>query len=153
MDGLGRTFAQGLEGRVQVARTEELKTDFLVVAGDAVGFQLLQRVGESVVADVVEKGRVGDQTLVPPCLGRAWLLLFQDAERLDRQVVDAKGVVEAGVGGAGVDEVGQPELADVAEPLKGRRVDDGDGDRIQPDRVPQRIADDERSSMSRHGAQ
>ena len=151
MNGFARVFAQGFEGGLQVVGVEELEADFLVVAGDAVGFQLLQRVGEGVVADVVEEGGVGDQAFAPPSFRGTRLPLLQDAERPRRQVVDAQGVVEASVRGTGVDEVGQSQLADVAEPLKRRRVHDGDGCRVQPYRVPEGIADDEGTSMSRHG--
>ena len=50
----------------------------------------------------------------------------QGGEVLAAHVEDAERVLEAGVDGAGVDEVGWPELADGAEPLEGGVVDDGD---------------------------
>ena len=47
-------------------------------------------------------------------------------EVLAAHVVGAERVLEAGVDGAGVDEVGGPELPHGAEALEGRVVDDGD---------------------------
>src|SRR5581483_8445407 len=51
-------------------------------------------------------------------------------------------MLEARVGGSGVHEVSEAELADVAEPLEHRGVDESQGVRIAPDVVPERVADD-----------
>ena len=49
--------------------------------------------------------------------------LLQARERAPGQVVGAERVLEAGVGGAGIDQEGVADLADVAQPLHGRRVE------------------------------
>ncbi|MBW8768155.1 MAG: hypothetical protein JF589_00190 [Gemmatimonadetes bacterium] len=59
-----------------------------------------------------------------------------------REVVRAEGVLEARVARAGIDEVGQPELAHVAQSLEGARVDEPQRERIDADVVPERIAND-----------
>jgi hypothetical protein len=57
-------------------------------------------------------------------------------------VVGAERVLEAGVGGAGIDEEGVAELPNIAEPLDGGRVQDLQRRSVQPDVVPQRVAND-----------
>src|SRR5215831_11257788 len=50
-------------------------------------------------------------------------------------------MLEARVGGAGIDEKGMAELADVAQALEGGGVDDRGGGRLQRDVLPQEVAD------------
>ena len=69
-------------------------------------------------------------------------LLLEQAEHAAGEVVRAEGVLEPRVRRAGIDEEGEPELPNVAEPLEGRRVDQLEGERIEPDVVPERVADD-----------
>ena len=58
------------------------------------------------------------------------------------EVVRAERVLEPGVGGAGIDEEGVTELPDVAEALERRRVQGLERRRVEPDVVPERVADD-----------
>ena len=57
-------------------------------------------------------------------------------------MIGAERVLEPRVCGAGVDEEREPELANVSEPLKGRCVDQLEAERIEPDVVPEWVADD-----------
>jgi len=75
---------------------------------------------------------------------------FQLGEDASRQMICAERVLEAAVGGAGVDEEGVAELADVTEPLHGRGVDHRERFGVEPDVVPERVADD--FEAGRHGA-
>jgi hypothetical protein len=56
-------------------------------------------------------------------------------------VVGAERVLEARVRGPGVDEKGVTELADVAETLDCRGVEDRERLRLEADVVPERVAD------------
>ena len=49
---------------------------------------------------------------------------------------------ESGVGSAGVDQEGMAELSDVAQPLHRRRVEDVQRGGVDPDVVPEGVADD-----------
>ena len=68
--------------------------------------------------------------------------LLQARERAPGQVVGAEGVLEPGVGGAGIDEEGVADLAHVAEPLHRRRVQREQRRAVEADVVPEGIADD-----------
>ena len=122
-----------------------------MVAHDAIRFQFLEGVRKGVVSYVVKEGGVGDQVRTVPDIVGHIRSAAKDAERPHGQVVHAQSVIEARVGRTGIDQVRKAELADVTEPLKRRRVHNRDGDRIQPDRVPHRITNDERTSMPVHG--
>jgi hypothetical protein len=87
---------------------------------------LLQGMGERIVADVVEEhGRANE--------GR---VLLEEGERAAGEVIGAEGVLKARVGRAGVDEVGEAELADIAQALHGIRVEQPQGERLDTDVVP-----------------
>ena len=58
------------------------------------------------------------------------------------QVVRAERVLEAGVGGPGIDQEGVPDLAHIAQALHGRGVEGQQRRAVESDVVPQRIADD-----------
>ena len=94
------------------------------------------------MADVVkERGRLRDRALLErhaPQL--AALLEERDGE--SGEMVGAERVLEPRVSGAGVDEVRQPELPNVPEPLENGRVDELQGERVDTDVVPQRISND-----------
>ncbi len=94
------------------------------------------------MADVVQQRR--EPHGQPVLLGDAGQLaaLLQRRERFPGQVVGAERVLEAGMGGARVDEEGVAELADVTEALDRRCVERRDGGAVEPDVVPERIADD-----------
>jgi hypothetical protein len=55
-------------------------------------------------------------------------------------------MVESRVDGAGVNEVGQAELLHAPEPLKGSGIEQAKGHRLDPDVVPNRVADDSHES-------
>ena len=57
-------------------------------------------------------------------------------------MIGAERVLEAGVGGAGIDKEGVAELPDIAKPLDGGRIQYLQRRTVQPDVVPQRVADD-----------
>jgi hypothetical protein len=59
-------------------------------------------------------------------------------------------MIESGVGGPRIHQVGETQLANVAQPLENGRVDDSNGGRIQPDGVPERISDHTELSLSGH---
>ena len=63
-------------------------------------------------------------------------------ERPAGEVIGAERVLEPGVRGAGVDEERVTELAHVAQALERRGVDRRRRGRLEPDVVPERIADD-----------
>src|SRR5207302_4992682 len=99
-----------------------------------------ERVGEGVVSDVVQQGGEPDVRRgsgVGP--GAAF---FQLRERAAGQVIGTEAVLEARVRGAGIDEEGVTELADIPQPLDGGGIDDGQGIAVEADVVPERVADD-----------
>ena len=57
-------------------------------------------------------------------------------------MVGAEGVLEPGVGGAGIDEEGVADLAHVPQPLHRRRVQREERGAVEADVVPEGIADD-----------
>jgi hypothetical protein len=57
-------------------------------------------------------------------------------------MVGTEGVLEAGMGSAGIHQKGVAELTDVAEPLNGGRVECDERRAVQPDVVPERVAND-----------
>ena len=94
-------------------------TDGLVV--HAFHYAVFQCVTERSVADVVQQdGHMRAQGLL---VGDAVALGAQGGHGLAHQVHGAQRVVEAGVQRAGVHQVAQPQLLDVAEPLEPRMVD------------------------------
>ena len=97
---------------------------------------LLQRMGERVVADVVQQRGEADRDAV--VLGDAGQLapLLQRRQGAPGQVVGAERVLEAGVGGAGIDQEGVPDLADVAQALNGRGVEGQQRRAVESDVVP-----------------
>ena len=73
---------------------------------------------------------------------RVVLVLLEQRERPAGEVVRPERVLEPRVGRARVDEKRQPELPNVAQPLERRRIDQLEAERIEPDVVPERVADD-----------
>ena len=57
-------------------------------------------------------------------------------------MIRAERMLEAGVGGAGIDQEGVADLADVAEALNGAECRGRAARAVDPDVVPQRVADD-----------
>ena len=104
--------------------------------------RFLEGVRERIVADVVQQRRE------PQCHAVAlgdlgeFAALLERGERQAREVVGAERVLEAGVGGAGIDEEGVAELADVAQALHRRGVEHRQRGLVEADVVPEGIADD-----------
>ena len=144
-------FSQRGQRRPHLLRLEIACAHLLVVRGDRRRVEFLDRMGEGVVADVVQQGGVGNQRGSVPHLRGDRPAGLQDADRALGEMVDAEGVIEARVGGAGVDEVRQAQLPDVAQPLEGGGIDDRRGCGIESNRVPHRITNDEGPSMVGHG--
>lgn len=110
---------------------------------------LFERVAERIVADIVQQGAEPDEQQVLRAEPRQGAAFGQSGEGPLGEAVGAEGVFEAGVGGAGVDEEGVAELADVAQALEGRCVDDGSTGRLQGDVLPEQIANDDVSTQMR----
>ena len=138
-DAVGRVVAElGAEHLGHLAGRDEGTRDLLVVQRA----DLLERVRERVVPDVVQqRGAAHDET----CIGLELLgvaTLLEQAQRAAREMVRTERVLEARVSGAGVDEIRESELADVAQPLERTRVDQPERQRVDADVVPERIAND-----------
>src|SRR5258708_24393840 len=67
---------------------------------------------------------------------------LQLRQRPSRQVVGAERVLEASMRGAGIDEEGVAQLAHVTQALDGGRIDQLQRVALDPDVVPQEVADD-----------
>ena len=119
---------------------DQLVRDLLVVERA----DLLERVRERVVSDVVQQcSGLDDGSLVrrdAPELAA----LPEQRERPSCQMIRADGVLEPRVRRAGVDEVREPELPDVPQPLEGGCVDEAKRNVIDADVVPERVADGRR---------
>ncbi len=110
-----------------------------LVRGEA-GF--LERVRERIMADVVQKrGESHGEAIV---LGDPVQLaaLLERRQGAARQMIRAERMLEPGVGGAGIDEEGEADLADVAQALERRRVEREQRRPVQADVVPEGVADD-----------
>jgi hypothetical protein len=90
------------------------------------------------VADIVEQCG-GPEDRATACVEQPILAFFQEGERAPGKMVGAECVLEAGVGGPGVDEVGEAELPDVAQALHGIRVEQSQRERLDTDVIPERI--------------
>src|SRR3989442_1204545 len=97
--------------------------------------------GEGIVPDVVQqRGQLQAHAVrgIEPEVARG----FELRQRAAREVVRAERVLEAAMRGAGIDEERVPQLTDVTQPLDGGGVDHGQRFGIEPDVVPERVADD-----------
>lgn len=94
------------------------------------------------MANVVEQRGDPDQDALVAVDQREVVLILEQRERSPRQVVRSERVLEPRVSGSRIDEEGQPELANVPQPLEGRCVDQLETERIEPDVVPERVTDD-----------
>src|SRR6476620_4331877 len=65
----------------------------------------------------------------------------EQRQRQSREVVGPERMLEPRVSGAGIHQVREAELPNVSEPLKYRRVDELQSQRVDTDVVPQRIPD------------
>ena len=136
MDAWARIGSDRRQRVVQLRGFEEPRGDRLVVTGEQVRFQLLQRVGERIVPDIVQECGVGHEARIVRSLFRHAAPLPKPPDRRDGQVIDADGVIEPGVGSPRIDQVGEAELPDVPKPLEGPCVNDTHCRRIESDGIP-----------------
>ena len=122
----GVVVIEDLDGRVEspverfVEARHDERADLLVV--HAPDEAVLERMAEGAMADVVqENGQTGAAVLV---LGDHDALFAERIEGLLHQVQSAQGVVEAVVDRTGIDQVAQAELADAAQALHPRVIED-----------------------------
>ena len=103
---------------------------------------LLEGVGEGIVPHVVQQRRVAhDAALGGRKLTRE-LALGEQGEGTAREVICAQRMFEARVARARVDEIREPELAHITQPLERARVHEPQGEWVDGDIVPEGIADD-----------
>ncbi len=136
--------------------TQPLTQLSLLQFGDAEGLMgrepgLLQRMGEGIVADVVQQGRHADRQPVP--LGNPLQLppFVKAGQGAPGEMVSPEGVLKPAVGGAGIDQEGVTDLAHVAQSLHRGRIQRQHRPPVQSDVVPERIPDDFQLSAVRHG--
>src|SRR5216117_745919 len=98
--------------------------------------RFLEGVRERIVSNVVEQGGEVDVQL---------------GGGTPRQMIRTQRVLETRVGSPRIDEKCVAELADVAEPLEGWRIDHRQSLGVEADVVPERVADD--LELGRGGAQ
>ena len=122
----------------ELSRTELGDAERLV-RGEA---GLFERVGEGIVANVVQEGRQPHREAVFVGDPAELAVLLERGEGAARQVIGAERVLETGMGGAGIDEEGVTDLADVAESLDRRRVEREQRRPVEADVVPEGVADD-----------
>ena len=108
---------------------------------------LLEGMRKRVVPDVVEQRGGADKRAFVATDGGEFLLFLEEIQRAPGEVERSERVLESRMGGAGIDEKSEPELANVSEPLKRRRVDQLEAQRIESDVVPEGVPDD----FHRHG--
>ena len=68
--------------------------------------------------------------------------VLEAPQRAVGEVKCAERVLEARMGGARIDEMGEPELAHVAQPLDDRRVGEPQEGPVNADVVPEGVADE-----------
>jgi hypothetical protein len=94
------------------------------------------------VADVVQECRHPRQHAFVAADRLVVVLLLEQGQGTTGEVIGAKRVLEPGVSGARVHQEREAELAYVAQPLERWRVDQLGRQGVEPDVVPERIADD-----------
>ncbi len=135
--------------RLDLRRAQQPPRHLLVI--DAVLEQLLGRVAERRVADVVEQRRERATRRRSGLRGSA---VEEVGRLLGQRVVDPAGelhgaedVAEAAVLGAGKDQVGEPELVDEAQALQRTAVDQRRLEVVGADEAVNRIAESEHRSV------
>jgi hypothetical protein len=99
-------------------------------------------VREGIVTYIVQQcGHANSQTVL---FGSGAYLaeIAEGRQRPPGEVVRSEGMLESGMGGAGVDEKGVSQLTDVAQALNRRSIESEERGRIDPDVVPQRVSND-----------
>ena len=103
---------------------------------------LLERVAEGIVTHVVEQHRHARQLALARIDTGQFPALHQQCDRAPRHVMRPERMLEPRMRGARINEECVAELSDVAQPLHRRRIHQGQCQRVEPDVVPERIADD-----------
>ena len=102
--------------------------------------------------DVVQQRREADRQAFLLAHAGKLVPFLERSQCPTRQVIGAERVLETGVGGAGIDQEGVPQLAHVPEPLHRGRIDDRECSGVKADVVPERVANDlEVTSRLCHG--
>ena len=105
---------------------------------------------KGVVPDVVEKSCIRNECGFLPRFLRDSTALPETPERCHCQVIDPDRVVESGVCRTGIDQVRESELFDIPLPLERCGVDDTNRRGVEPNRVPEGVADDPLFTVGRH---
>ena len=122
------TSSEWMNCAVRIA--DDFRRPVLMALGDAAGLlHALEGMAERAVAEIMEQRRDHRHFGAPwiEFLSDAGNFPLDDAYQLARNVEDADGTGEAGVSGAGEDELGQAELFDPPQALELRRVDEPPG--------------------------
>jgi hypothetical protein len=77
--------------------------------------------------------------------------LLEERQRTPRERIRAERVLETRMAGARIDQERQPELSHVPQPLKRRRVDESERERLDADVIPKRIPNDFQGWLSALG--
>ena len=88
--------------------------------------QLLERVREGIVTDIVEQGGGEKDADIFLFQSEGWIGIEEADEKLLRQVIDTKRMFEPRVSGPRIDEMDKTELRDVAKSLKVLGVYEGE---------------------------
>jgi len=131
------------EDRPHGPLAEERGRDLLMVRDP----DLLQRMGEGVMPDVVQQRRRLDQPAIEGRDLRQFPRVLEGAHGEPGEVEGAQRMFEAGVRRAGIDQMRQAELAHVAQPLERRRVEEPEIGPLDADVVPERIAQRRQSAL------
>jgi hypothetical protein len=94
------------------------------------------------MADVVQQRRNAHITALGVTDPHQIAALLQQRERAPRQVIRAERVLKTRMAGARIHQERQPELPHIPQPLERGRVDQSKRKRINPDVIPEWIADD-----------
>jgi len=128
-----REKAAALQGPIELALPEDVH-DVLVLLPEIRGQGGFCGMGEGAMAHIVQKRSSTDQ---PPVV----LIQPQIFGKTSGQVIGPKAVLEAGMVGPGIDQTGQTELLDPAQPLHLGCVRHLLGILLQPDIAVHRISD------------
>jgi len=98
-------------------------------------------VRERVVADVVQESGDAREHAFIAAEGAEIVVLLEQRKRAPSEVVGSQRMLEPRMRRAGIDEKRETKLPDVEQPLKRRRIDQLEAQRIDADVVPERVSD------------
>src|SRR2546423_2688649 len=108
---------------------------------------LLECVRKRIVSDVVKERRRSHDRLLVFADRDGVFRLAQEREGATRQMMCAERVLESRMGRAGVDEIGPAQLSNVTQALKDFGIDELEGELVDSDVVPDRVA----QNLEAHG--